>query len=91
MSTIADLRREYASRALGEDQAAADPIRQFAAWFEEAANAQILDVNAMTLATVAADGRPAARSNARVKRAPTSSCGGRAQAAPKQPCAPPAG
>lgn len=61
MSTIADLRREYASRALGEDQAAADPIRQFAAWFEEAANAQVLDVNAMTLATTTPDGDPDAR------------------------------
>lgn len=61
MSTIADLRREYASRALGEDQAAADPIRQFTAWFEEAASAQILDVNAMTLATTTPDGDPDAR------------------------------
>ena len=61
MSTIADLRREYASRALGEDQADADPIRQFAAWFEEAASAQILDVNAMTLATTTSDGDPDAR------------------------------
>jgi pyridoxamine 5'-phosphate oxidase len=61
MTSIADLRREYASRALGEDQADADPIRQFTAWFDEAANAQILDVNAMTLATTAADGEPDAR------------------------------
>lgn len=61
MMSIAELRREYASRALGEDQADADPIRQFTAWFDEAASAQILDVNAMTLATTAADGDPDAR------------------------------
>lgn len=61
MTSIADLRREYASRALGEDQADADPIRQFAAWFDEAASAQILDVNAMTLATTTTDGDPDAR------------------------------
>lgn len=61
MSVIADLRREYASRALGEDQADADPIRQFAAWFDEAVSAQLLDVNAMTLATVSPQGDPAAR------------------------------
>lgn len=61
MTSIADLRREYASRALGEDQADADPIRQFTTWFDEAANAQILDVNAMTLATTTADGDPDAR------------------------------
>lgn len=61
MTTIADLRREYASRALGEDQADADPIRQFSTWFEEAASAQLLDVNAMTLATTTPDGAPDAR------------------------------
>ncbi len=61
MTTIADLRREYASRALGEDQADADPIRQFSTWFEEAASAQLLDVNAMTLATTTSDGAPDAR------------------------------
>lgn len=61
MTSIADLRREYASRALGEDQADADPIRQFTAWFDEAASAQILDVNAMTLATTTRDGDPDAR------------------------------
>ncbi len=61
MTSIADLRREYASRALGEDQAEADPIRQFTVWFDEAASAQILDVNAMTLATTTPEGDPAAR------------------------------
>lgn len=61
MSAIADLRRDYASRALSEAQADADPIRQFTTWFDEAVNAQLLDVNAMTLATVSASGDPAAR------------------------------
>ncbi len=61
MSAIADLRREYASRALSEDQADADPIRQFTTWFDEAVSAQLLDVNAMTLATVSPTGDPAAR------------------------------
>jgi pyridoxamine 5'-phosphate oxidase len=61
MTSIADLRREYASRSLGEDEADADPIRQFTAWFDEAASAQLLDLNAMTLATTTPDGDPAAR------------------------------
>lgn len=61
MTSIADLRREYASRALGEAEADADPIRQFTVWFDEAANAQIMDVNAMTLATTTPDGDPDAR------------------------------
>lgn len=61
MSSIADLRRDYASRALTEDQANLDPIRQFSAWFDEAVSAELLDVNAMTLATVSPSGDPAAR------------------------------
>lgn len=61
MSAISDLRREYASRALDEGQADADPIRQFTAWFDEAVQSDLLDVNAMTLATVSAGGDPAAR------------------------------
>lgn len=61
MSGIADLRREYSTRALTEEQAERDPIRQFASWFDEAVKAQLLDVNAMTLATVSPSGDPAAR------------------------------
>ena len=61
MSALTDLRREYASHALSEDQADPDPIRQFTSWFDEAVSAQLLDVNAMTLATVSSAGDPAAR------------------------------
>ncbi|MDE2240762.1 MAG: pyridoxamine 5'-phosphate oxidase [Rhodospirillales bacterium] len=38
-----------------------DPFRQFGAWFEEAGRTEPNDPNAMTVATVSADGRPAAR------------------------------
>lgn len=61
MTTLADLRREYASRALTEDAADADPIRQFSTWFDEALQSQLTDVNAMTLATASPGGVPAAR------------------------------
>ena len=61
MTSLTDLRREYASRALDEHDAHADPIEQFAAWFAEALQSQLLDVNAMTLATASADGEPSAR------------------------------
>lgn len=61
MSTIADLRREYASRALSEDEAHADAMRQFGLWFDEALETQLLDVNAVTLATSSSAGEPAAR------------------------------
>jgi pyridoxamine 5'-phosphate oxidase len=59
--TIADLRREYTLAGLNETDVDADPIRQFGAWFEQALSAQLPEPNAMTLATVGADGRPSAR------------------------------
>jgi pyridoxamine 5'-phosphate oxidase len=59
--SIADLRREYSSRVLDERFVLADPIEQFQRWFEEALAAELLDANAMTLATAGADGRPDAR------------------------------
>ena len=61
MTTLADLRRDYASRALDENDAHADPIQQFTLWFDEALTSQLLDVNAMTLATSSARGEPSAR------------------------------
>lgn len=61
MSSLSDLRREYASRALDEKDAHADPIQQFAIWFDEALKSQLIDVNAMTLATASAKGEPSAR------------------------------
>ena len=61
MSTLSDLRREYASRALTEQDADPDAIRQFTAWFDEALQSQLLDVNAMTLATATRAGEPSAR------------------------------
>ncbi|MDE1896714.1 MAG: pyridoxamine 5'-phosphate oxidase [Rhodospirillales bacterium] len=38
-----------------------DPFRHFGAWFEEAGRSEPSDPNAMTLASVGEDGRPAAR------------------------------
>jgi pyridoxamine 5'-phosphate oxidase len=61
MTALADLRRDYASRALIEADAADDPIQQFSLWFGEALKAELLDTNAMTLATASRDGIPAAR------------------------------
>lgn len=61
MTSISDLRREYASRALTEADAQDDPIQQFSLWFGEALKAELLDTNAMTLATASRDGQPSAR------------------------------
>jgi pyridoxamine 5'-phosphate oxidase len=47
---------------LAEADADRDPIRQFERWFEDALRARLPLPNAMTLATVGADGTPSARS-----------------------------
>jgi pyridoxamine 5'-phosphate oxidase len=61
MSSIADIRKDYASRELLESNAAVDPMTQFRQWWNEAVDSAIEEVNAMTLATASADGMPAAR------------------------------
>jgi pyridoxamine 5'-phosphate oxidase len=58
---IADLRKSYERDELDETASAADPLQQFRIWFEQALNAQLPEPNAMTLATVGADGRPSTR------------------------------
>lgn len=58
---IAHLRQEYMRAGLSEAHALADPLAQFQHWFEEAQAAELPLANAMTLATVGADGAPAAR------------------------------
>ena len=58
---IADLRTDYMRETLDESNVAPDPFRQFEHWFSEAVKAQVPEPNAMSLATVDANGRPAAR------------------------------
>ena len=58
---IAGIRKVYSQKTLTEDTIDADPVRQFAKWWEEAVNSEIDEVNAMTLATASADGMPSAR------------------------------
>jgi len=55
------MRNEYRRASLDEADAAADPLTQFQHWFDEAVRAELPTPNAMTLATVAADGTPGAR------------------------------
>ena len=61
MDELADLRKEYSSHKLDENQVAADPYGQFSTWFDEARKAEIPEPNAMHLATVSAEGRPSGR------------------------------
>jgi pyridoxamine 5'-phosphate oxidase len=58
---VRDLRDDYQRDGLLEADADADPFRQFARWFADAASAGLKEPNAMTLATVGADGVPNAR------------------------------
>jgi pyridoxamine 5'-phosphate oxidase len=59
--SIADLRQEYGTTELIEGDAAADPFKQFARWFDDALRAELHLPNAMTLATANSAGRPSAR------------------------------
>ena len=61
VTDLTQLRVDYKHAALGERDAAPDPFDQFARWFDEAVAASLPEPNAMTLATVDATGRPAAR------------------------------
>ena len=58
---IAALRKSYEKDELDESASAADPMQQFQRWFDQALGAQLPEPNAMTLATVGADGRPSTR------------------------------
>lgn len=58
---IAQLRKDYTLHSLNEDDVADSPITQFQRWWEDAEKSEILEMNAMTLATVGHDGMPEAR------------------------------
>jgi pyridoxamine 5'-phosphate oxidase len=59
--TLVELRREYTLAGLRRADLDADPISQFQKWFAQALAAEIVEPNAMTLATVGADGQPSTR------------------------------
>ncbi|MBT8444553.1 MAG: pyridoxamine 5'-phosphate oxidase [Gammaproteobacteria bacterium] len=58
---LADLRREYKVRPLRRQDLDPNPFALFNRWFDEATDVEAMDANAMTLATVSADGQPSAR------------------------------
>ena len=61
MSHIADLRKSYERAELDESASLADPLAQFELWLQQALSGELPEPNAMTLATVGADGRPSTR------------------------------
>ncbi len=58
---LAELRADYTRSELSKDSVDPDPFKQFQHWLHEALEAELPEPNAMTLATVRADGSPAAR------------------------------
>jgi pyridoxamine 5'-phosphate oxidase len=55
---IGDMRRDFESDGLDRDQLDDNPVQQFQIWFEDARKANILEPNAMSLATADSDGLP---------------------------------
>lgn len=60
-ATIQNLRQDYRSASLDEEDVNPNPYLQFEKWFQEALKAEVLEPNAMTLATSKANGIPSAR------------------------------
>src|SRR5450830_477154 len=60
-ASLAAMRTDFARSSLSETDVLADPIAQFEKWFDEAVEAQVVEPNAMSLATVSTDGKPSSR------------------------------
>jgi pyridoxamine 5'-phosphate oxidase len=58
---IAGIRKEYSHKTLLESEIDSDPIKQFNTWWQDALEAKITEINAMTVATASSDGMPSAR------------------------------
>lgn len=59
--SIQKLRQDYSLMELTPKDLSKNPMDQFQLWWDAAIEAEILEPNAMTLATVDADGQPSAR------------------------------
>jgi pyridoxamine 5'-phosphate oxidase len=58
---VASLRKDYGQATLSENDVAVYPLEQFNAWFDQALKAEVNEPNAMSVATVDADGKPTSR------------------------------
>lgn len=61
MTTLKDIRRDYAMGELREQDLNRDPIKQFETWLNDVVKADVPDPTAMTVATVSPDGQPSQR------------------------------
>lgn len=60
-NSIYNLRRSYTLKELSETSVLKNPLEQFKLWLDEAISSNILEPNAMTIATAQRDGTPSAR------------------------------
>lgn len=58
---LQNLRQDYRAASLDISDVETEPFKQFAKWFSEALEVSTDEPNAMTLATVSAEGKPSAR------------------------------
>lgn len=58
---IGKLRNEYKQGSLDRDELCVTPFAQFEQWFQQAKDSEVLEVNAMQLATASSSGRPSVR------------------------------
>lgn len=58
---IFDLRRDFTLKSLDEGDTLDDPLLQFEVWFDEAIKSDVIEPNAMNLATVDEFGHPSSR------------------------------
>lgn len=61
MPSLADIRIDYGRHGLSPEDCAEHPLTQLQRWLDDAIAAGVAEPTAMTLATVATDGRPSAR------------------------------
>jgi pyridoxamine 5'-phosphate oxidase len=61
MENLANIRKDYRKATLDVSSVDANPVRQFEKWFGEALNSEVIEPNAMNLATVNEHGKPSAR------------------------------
>lgn len=60
-NSVSNIRNEYSMSSLDEADVDINPIQQFSKWWNDALKSEILEVNAMTLATSTKNGKPSAR------------------------------
>lgn len=61
MQNIANIRKDYRKATLDVSNVGDDPVKQFEKWFGEALSADVMEPNAMNLATVNDEGKPSSR------------------------------